>query len=117
MSENANFERSKPKHSSLKESTPLNKNKIVTNPKKRNSVSFLVANELKFLNQKGNIENIEEHEKKFDELRRKSIKNEFSIAKELLKNDKDIKEIENEKKEEIKENTYKNGIVGKENEI
>jgi len=87
------------------------------NPKKRNSVSFLVANELKFLNQKGNIENIEEHEKKFDELRRKSVKNEFSIAKELLKNDKDIKEIENEKKEEIKENTYKNGIVGKENEI
>jgi len=101
----------------LKDSTPLDKNKIMPNPKKRNSVSFLVANELKFLNQKGNIENIEEHEKKFDELRRKSVKNEFSIAKELLKNDKDIKEIENEKKEEIKENTYKNGIVGKENEI
>jgi hypothetical protein len=112
MSENANFVRSKPKHSSLKDSTPLDKNKIMPNPKKRNSVSFLVANELKFLNQKGNIE---EHEKKFEELRRKSVKNEFSIAKELLRNDKDIQEIEAEKRDEIKENTYKNGIVGKEN--
>ncbi len=112
MSENQDFSPPKQKRSSLKDSKPLDPNKIMSYPKKRNSVSFKIGNELKFLNQKGNIE---EHEKKFEELRRKSVKNEFSIAKELLRNDKDIQEIEAEKRDEIKENTYKNGIVGKEN--
>ena len=55
-----------------------------------------------------NKKNDNEKDKKFEEARRKSIKNEFSLAKELLKNDKEILEIENEEGDEIKENTNKN---------
>ena len=117
MSDNQDFSPSKPKRSSLKDSNPLDPKKILSYPKKRNSVSFKVANDLKFLNQKENIEKIEEREKKFNELRRKSVKNEFSIAKELLKNDKDLQEIEAEIRDEIKDNNYKNVLVGKESDI
>ena len=101
----------RPKRSSLKNSNPLNEKEIMNYGKKRNSVSFQIGNVLQF---KANFVGVEdkkiddEHEKKFKEARRKSIKNEFSLAKELLKNDKEILEIENEEGDDIKENTHKN---------
>jgi hypothetical protein len=106
----------KPKRSSLKHNRPIEPNEIMNYPKKRNSVSWKLGSplnfEAKFMNIKEkNID--EEHEKKFKEARRKSIKNEFSIAKEFLKNDKEIQEIENEDFEEIKDNTNSNIIIGK----
>ena len=107
----------RPKRSSLKNSNPLNEKEIMNYGKKRNSVSFQIGNVLQF---KANFVGIEdkkideEHEKKFKEARRKSIKNEFQIAKDLLKNDKEIQEIENEDFEEIQENTNKNINIGKE---
>ena len=51
--------------------------------------------------------------KSFVEKRKQSIKNEFALAKELLKKEKALDEIENET-EEVKENTNKNLQVGKE---
>lgn len=107
----------RPKRSSLKNSNPLNEKEIMNYGKKRNSVSFQIGNVLQF---KANFVGVEdkkiddEHEKKFKEARRKSIKNEFQIAKDLLKNDKEIQEIENEDFEEIQENTNKNINIGKE---
>lgn len=107
----------RPKRSSLKNSNPLNEKEIMNSGQKRNSVSFQIGNVLQF---KANFVGVEdkkiddEHEKKFKEARRKSIKNEFQIAKDLLKNDKEIQEIENEDFEEIQENTNKNINIGKE---
>lgn len=107
----------RPKRSSLKNSNPLNEKEIMNYGKKRNSVSFQIGNVLQF---KANFVGVEdkkiddEHEKKFKEARRKSIKNEFQITKDLLKNDKEIQEIENEDFEEIQENTNKNINIGKE---
>ena len=107
----------RPKRSSLKNSNPLNEKEIMNYGKKRNSVSFQIGNVLQF---KANFVGVEdkkiddEHEKKFKEARRKSIKNEFQITKDLLKNDKQIQEIENEDFEEIQENTNKNINIGKE---
>jgi hypothetical protein len=57
-----------------------------------------------------------EHDKQFKEARRKSIKNEFSLAKELLKNNKEILEIENEEGDEIKENTHRNEHIKEESD-
>ena len=51
-------------------------------------------------------------ERKFEEARRKSIKNEFTLVKEMMKNKKiDDEELEQDK--EISENTKKNLEVGK----
>ena len=107
----------RPKRSSLKNSNPLNEKEIMNYGKKRNSVSFQIGNVLQF---KANFVGVEdkkiddEHEKKLKKARRKSIKNEFQITKDLLKNDKEIQEIENEDFEEIQENTNKNINIGKE---
>ena len=106
----------KPKRSSLKQNKKLNPNEIMNYSKKRNSVSWKLGSllnfEKKFMNnEEKNID--EAHDKKFKEARRKSIKNEYLIAKEFLKNDKEIQEIENEDLEEIKENTSKNVKIGK----
>ena len=107
----------RPKRSSLKNSNPLNEKEIMNSGQKRNSVSFQIGNVLQF---KANFVGVEdkkiddEHEKKFKEARRKSIKNECQITKDLLKNDKEIQEIENEDFEEIQENTNKNINIGKE---
>ena len=111
-----NNEEIKPKRSSLKNSERLNPNEIMAYSKKRNSVSWKIGSPLNFEAKFMNVEEKkidEEHEKKFKEARRKSIKNEFSIAKEFFKNDKAIQEIENEDFEEIKENTSKNIQIGK----
>ena len=100
----------KPKRSSLKNSKPMNPNEILAYSKKRNSVSWKIGSNLNFpkVEAKFNIEKKEEneHDKQFKEARRKSIKNEFSLVKELLKNNKEIMEIENE--DDIKENTHRN---------
>ena len=108
-----NNEEIKPKRSSLKNSERLNPNEIMAYSKKRNSVSWKLNSNLNFdeVKAKFNIKEKKEeneHDKQFKEARRKSIKNEFSLAKELLKNDKEILEIENEEGDDIKENTHKN---------
>ena len=104
------FKENKPKRSSLKNSKQMNPNEILAYSKKRNSVSWKIGSNLNFseVKAKFNIENKEdsEHDKKFKEARRKSIKNEFSLAKELLKNNKEILEID--ENEDIKKNTQKN---------
>ena len=108
-----NNEEIKPKRSSLKNSERLNPNEIMAYSNKRNSVSWKHNSNLNFdeVKAKFNIKEKKEeneHDKQFKEARRKSIKNEFSLAKELLKNNKEILEIENEEGDEIKENTHRN---------
>ena len=108
---------SRGKRSSLKMPGKLDKNEIMNHNanKKRNSVSFKLG-ENNFKELRARFENIEpkkkndEKKNKFIEARKKSIKNEFSLVKELLKN-KEI-EVINEN-DEVKENTNKNVHVGK----
>ena len=107
---------SRGKRSSLKMPGKLDKNEIMNHNanKKRNSVSFKLG-ENNFKELRARFENIEpkkndEKNNKFIEARKKSIKNEFSLVKELLKN-KEI-EVINEN-DEVKENTNKNVHVGK----
>jgi hypothetical protein len=107
------FKENKPKRSSLKNSKQMNPNEILAYSKKRNSVSWKIGSNLNFseVKAKFDIDNNKkenEHDKKFKEARRKSIKNEFSLAKELLKNNKEILEIQNEENDDIKENTHRN---------
>ena len=89
---------------------------------KRHSVSWGQCNTFKFKAMKAMFqeaekvskpekENEEKH-KKFDEIRRKSIKNEFSIVKEMMKNKNIIEEEEVD--EEVKKNTDKNLKMGHE---
>ena len=113
MSETIKNKENKPKRSSLKSSQHLNPNDILAYSKKRNSVSWKIGSNLNFpqVMAKFDIDNNKkenEHDKKFKEARRKSIKNEFSLAKELLKNNKEILEIQNEENDDIKENTHRN---------
>ena len=113
---------SRGKRSSLKMPGKLDKNEIMNHNanKKRNSVSFKLGEnnqfkELRARFQESEIHKInEEKNNKFNEARKKSIKNEFSLVKELLKKQQEeIEEIENE---EVIENTNKNLKVGKEYE-
>ena len=117
----------RPKRSSLKVSNQLLfKGLENLNVKKRNSVSFNMPSHLNFDKLKTQFDNIEkteeneenkEKKEKFNEMRRQSVKNEFSLVKELLKkkNDNTIEEIEESDDEEIKENTKKNIEEGKKN--
>ena len=108
---------SRGKRSSLKMPGKLDKNEIMNHnaKKKRNSVSFKFG-ENNFKELRARFENVEPQKKneeknnKFIEDRKKSIKNEFSLVKELLKN-KEV-EVINEN-DEVKENTNKNVHVGK----
>ena len=107
---------SRGKRSSLKMPGKIDKNEIMNNAKKkRNSVSFKFG-ENNFKELRARFENVEPQKKneeknnKFIEDRKKSIKNEFSLVKELLKN-KEI-EVINEN-DEVQENTNKNVQVGK----
>ena len=105
------------KRSSLKMPGKIDKNELMKHNanKKRNSVSFKFG-ENNFKELRARFENVEPKKKndeknnKFIEDRKKSIKNEFSLVKELLKN-KEI-EVINEN-DEVKENTNKNVHVGK----
>ena len=55
----------------------------------------------------------EEHNK-FVESRKKSIKDEFAIVKEMMKNNKNIMEEIEDSDEEVKKNTDKNVKIGHE---
>ena len=92
---------------------------------KRHSVSFGQSNTFQFKAMKAMFQesydadkpkklNSEEH-KKFIESRKKSIKNEFSLVKELMKKNKNIIEEVEDWDEEVKKNTDKNVQIGHEN--
>ena len=108
-----------PKRSSLKQRNPLDINDIMKyKNKKRNSVSWNMGVRSFNLNQiKANFDNIEnskkdnESQEKFNEQRRKSIKNEFTLVKEMMMKNKGIEEIEDD--DEIKVNTERNIEFGK----
>ena len=111
----------RPKRSSLKMSNILDPNEILNySKKKRNSVSFQLGGNFKYKELRAKFDDIKKEEKNpiqqknFNEARKKSIKNEFALVKEMLKN-KVIEEDESES-EEVKENTDKNIKVGKEYE-
>ena len=115
-----NLSTARGKRSSLKMPNSINPNDIIVNKKKRNSVSFKLGENNQFKELRARFQETEIHKineeknNKFNEARKKSIKNEFSLVKELLKKQKEeIEEIENE--EDI-ENNNKNLKVGKEYE-
>ena len=90
---------------------------------KRNSVSWGQSNTFQFKAMKAMFQEsheadkpkkqTEEEHRKFVESRKKSIKNEFSIVKEIMKNNGKILE-EDEGDDELKKNTDKNVLIGKE---
>ena len=102
-----------PKRSSLKQRNPLDINDIMKyKNKKRNRVSWnMGARSFNLDKIKANFEESNkgktEKNYKFDNKRRESIKNEFTLVKEMFKN-KAIEEIEIENDDEIKVNTEKN---------
>jgi hypothetical protein len=113
---------SKPKRSSLKQRDKLDIKDIIeyNKNKKRHSVSWNVS--IRKFNLEGVKTNFESNTEKKDkekneeflEKRRRSIKNEFVLAKELIKKENVIEEIKGENYDEIKENTFRNVEVGKE---
>ena len=126
--ENENQKKPVARRSSLKTSDTGNKldpqNLLKIKGGKRHSVSFGQSNTFQFKAMKAMFQesqnaeepkkiNEEEH-KKFLESRKKSIKNEFSLVKELMKNNKNIIEEEEDSDEEVKKNTDKNVKIGKE---
>ena len=125
MSENPNdltpsLSPGKPKRSSLKGANMMDAKEIMKYAKKkRNSVSFQLGGNFQFNKLRTTFEEMKPKiinplkKKSFVEKRKQSIKNEFALAKELLKKRKSIDEIENET-EEVIENTNKNLQVGKE---
>ena len=114
----------KEKRSSLKISTPLNESelKAIQLKGKRNSVSFQIGNSLNLQSIKPTFDERKlsdfapkiENKKKFEEKRKKSIKNEFAAARELMKSQALIEEFDKEEIDNIKKNTYLNIVVGKE---
>ena len=107
------------KRSSLKNnSNILDPHKIINY--KRNSVSFNLESVKKFKKLKFDIGELKpaekkilvEKKKKFEEVRRQSVKNEFNLVRDFLKNKmNNIEELEDE---DVKENTKKNITMGKE---
>ena len=91
---------------------------------KRHSVSFGQSNTFQFKAMKAMFQEshdaekpkkfVEAEHKKFLESRKKSIKNEYSLVKELMKKNKNIIEEEDDSDEEVKKNTDKNVKIGKE---
>ena len=89
------------------------------NINKRTSVSFkngtlfnIEKIKAKFDNENIDNENYKEKKKKFMENRRESVKNEFSLVKELMKKNS-MDEVEESEDEELKEKTKKNIEEGK----
>ena len=92
---------------------------------KRHSVSFGQSNTFQFKAMKAMFQeshdvdkpkkSTEEEHKKFVESRKKSIKNEFSLVKEILKKNKNIIEELEDSDEEVKKNTDKNIKIGHDN--
>mgnify|MGYP007102089232 FL=1 len=114
-----------PRRSSLKGSKPIDPNNLLKIKKGvRHSVSFGQSNTFQFKAMKAMFEEshdaakpkkitTEEHNK-FVESRKKSIKDEFSIVKEMMKNNKNIMEELDDSDEEVKKNTDKNVKIGHE---
>ena len=114
-----------PRRSSLKGSKPIDANNLLKIKKGvRHSVSFGQSNTFQFKAMKAMFEEshdaakpkkitTEEHNK-FVESRKKSIKDEFSIVKEMMKNNKNIMEELDDSDEEVKKNTDKNVKIGHE---
>ena len=114
------------RRSSLKTHDPnnnkLDPSSLLKIKSKRNSVSWGQSNTFQFkamkamfqessdIDKKPNKET-EEKRKQFLESRKKSIKNEFSLVKELMKNKNIIEEDDLD--DEVKENTDKNVKIGK----
>ena len=104
----------KEKRSSLKISTPLNESelKAIQLKGKRNSVSFQIGNSLNLQSIKPTFDERKvsdfapkiENKKKFEEKRKKSIKNEFAAARELMKSQALIEEFDKEEIDNIKKN-------------
>ena len=114
-----------PRRSSLKGSKPIDPNNLLKIKKGvRHSVSFGQSNTFQFKAMKAMFEEshdaakpkkitAEEHNK-FVESRKKSIKDEFAIVKEMMKNNKNIMEELDDSDEEVKKNTDKNVKIGHE---
>ena len=114
------------RRSSLKSYTnKLDPNNLLQVKNKRNSVSWGQSNTFQFKAMKAMFQessdinkdkkDTEEH-KQFVETRRKSIKNEFSLVKELMQQKQYIidEDEENEQSDdEVKKNTNKNVQIGK----
>ncbi len=120
----ANDTKPKARRSSLRTHDPNNKldsAALMKLKEKRNSVSWGQSNTFQFKAMKAMFQEssdvdkpkkeTEEKHKQFIESRKKSIKNEFSIVKELMKNKNIIEEDELD--EELKNNTNKNMQFGK----
>ena len=118
-----NNEKLKGRRSSLKSNTTkVNAADLVKIKNKRNSVSWGQTNTFQFKAMKAMFQesndinkkkkNPEEH-KQFIESRKKSIKDEFAIVREMMKNNKNLME-EDERDDEVKQNTDKNLKIGKE---
>ena len=114
----------KVRRSSLRTHDPNNKldsRALMKLKEKRNSVSWGQSNTFQFKAMKAMFQEssdidkpkkeTEEKHKQFIESRKKSIKNEFSIVKELMKNKNIIEEDELD--DEVKNNTDKNVKMGK----
>ena len=113
----------RPKRSSLKTANIMDANEILNySKKKRNSVSFQLGGNFKYKELRAKFEDIKQEatnpikKKNFLDARKKSIKNEFALVKEMLKNNKEVIEEDESESEELKENTDKNVKVGKEYE-
>ena len=120
-----NEPKKKVRRSSLRTHDPNNQldaSSLLKLKNKRNSVSWGQSNTFQFKAMKAMFQEssdvdkklskeTEEKHKQFVESRKKSIKNEFSIAKEMMKNKNIIEEDEFD--DEVKKNTDKNVKMGK----
>ena len=125
---NTNQDKPSGRRSSLKASDSGSKldpqNLLKIKGGKRHSVSFGQSNTFQFKAMKAMFQEshdaekpkkfVEADHKKFLESRKKSIKNEYSLVKELMKKNKNIIEEEDDSDEEVKKNTDKNVKIGKE---
>ena len=121
-----NFEKPKGRRSSLKthNNGQLDPSHLMKIKNKRNSVSWGQSKTFQFKAMKAMFQETsdinmppkdEAKHKQFIESRKKSIKNEFSLVKELMKNNKNIMEEDDMNvDDEVKENTDKNVLIGKE---
>ena len=119
--------KTKARRSSLKSGTGNNldpQNLLKIKQGVRHSVSFGQSNTFQFKAMKAMFQEsfdankpkklCEEEHKKFLDTRKKSIKNEFSLVKELMKNNKNMIEEIEDSDEEVKNNTDKNVKIGHE---
>ena len=119
--------KTKVRRSSLKSGTGNNldpQNLLKIKQGVRHSVSFGQSNTFQFKAMKAMFQEsfdankpkklCEEEHKKFLDNRKKSIKNEYSLVKELMKNNKNMIEEIEDSDEEVKNNTDKNVKIGHE---